>query len=312
MSCKTFVNTGVRDCQFALQTSKRFALVPLLDAANDAVTMATESAVTLSAMLALINADLMANRIFPLPPHDNVTDERGETEFIEFDSGAQEFGKDGTRTIEFFLPSKDGANPDLLGKLNQFTGQKFGLWIWDLDGNFSYIKGETGALVTPYEVDTFRARWVSKRYTDQASGIMVKLTLAEIVDDADIRVIVRKGHATLDFDGRDTRVIRGLRDVTITEVSNILTELVVTVIETAFPANPLTGYNAVTDWYLYNSTAGTLAEIVPSGVVETVGTPGEYTLTFSAVTEADTYTLNLVATEGFDPEDKLSGTLNAP
>ena len=251
----------------------------------------------------MTQADLVANRIFPLPLHDNVTDERGETEYIDFDSGAQEFNRDGIRSVEFFLPSKDGGNPDLLGKLNQFTGQSFGLWIWDRDGNFSYIKGETGALVTPYEVDTFRARWVSKG-NDSASGIMVKLTLAEVVDDANIRVILK---SNMDFDGRDEKVIRGLRDVTIEEASNSLTELVVTVKDTAYE-NALTGYAAVTDWYLYNTTGS--AEVVPSGVVETVGTPGEYTLTFSVQT-ADGYTLNLVASEGFDPEDKLTGTLSA-
>jgi len=305
MSCKTYANTGVKDCKFMLSTHKRIALVPIYDGSNDPVTLADEAAVTKAAIQALCQAALMADRIFPLPSHDNVTDERGDASFFEFDSGAQEFVMDGTRTMEFFIPAKDGGNPDLVGKINAFTGQDVGFFAWDLDGNFSYNKGEKGALITPFEIDTIRAAWVSRRYADQSAGVMVKLTLSPEMDDANIRVILK---SDLDFDGRNKKHVFALRDVTITEVSNTLTTLKVTAKDTAYES-PITGMDAAADWYLYNTTDSSV--ITPSSVVETSGTPGEYTLTFTAVTEADGYTLNLVASEGFDPEDTLTGTLTA-
>ena len=303
--CASYENTAGNKCGFLHAVNQRIILVPKYDATGTLNTLATIAGVTKTALQDKFKAALVANRYFPLGKMENVTFERGEADFQEFDSGNMEFVQDGKKSFVGFITMKNGAGPALLKRLNSFTDKEFGFFGIDTVGNFGYQLDSAGVIVKPVPIDgnSWRCRWIEPKYKE-AGGIEVKFSVLDDFDDGDFRYIAK---ADLDFDGRNNGDVFALWDITITEVSNTLTELVVTV--TTDYGVAVTGQTTVGFWYLYNTTDS--AEITPSGVVESTTTPGQYTLTFSAQTPSDAYSLNLVSTQRYDPEDTLTGTLTA-
>lgn len=286
------------------KVARRLIIVPLYDADGALNKLDNEAAVTKSALQAKLQAENIYDRWFITPQIVDPTDERAEDVMHEFETGQKEFIREGERSFSAKIPAEDmGIN--LLSNLKSFKDKEIGFYEIDTDGNFIYRRGSSGEVYPiPIRENSFTAHKVAPT-PSELSRIMINFQYDTEFDDGDTRYIVKED---LDFDGRKENDLFGLRDVEITEVSNTLTTLKVNVVYEK-SETPVTGYEAVTNWYLYNTTDS--EEITPTAVVETEDTPGEYTLTFAEQTTSDAYSVNMTATGGFDPDDTLTGTLTS-
>lgn len=300
--CKEFQNTGQNYCAYLAKVANRIILVPEFDGSGTKNELANEAGVTAAALQALFQNAAIKSRYYPVPVMEQVEEERAENELFEYESGNSVKIKDGAYQFKGLIPFGAG-NPKLLGRLKDWEGQDFGCYIIDIDGNFRYNVG-SGDEVQPFLIDgdTFSVRKIAGKYKEPWF-IEVMFNFRSDVNDADEWYIEK---ADLDFDGRNYNDVYALRDVAFVESSTSLTTLVVEI--TTDHLVPVTEL-AKEDMYLYNTTAVSQITIVTA--VQTTSTSGIYTLTFSAVTEADAYSFNLLATSKYDPGDVLTGTLNA-
>jgi hypothetical protein len=136
--------------------------------------------------------------------------------------------------------------------------------------------------------------------------IEISFNFADDMEDGNIRYIDYDGGSGLDFDGTDYDDVYGLWDVSLTEVSNTLTTIIVNIkVDYDVAATGL----ALADFYLYNTTDS--AEITITNLAESTTTPGQYTLTFASQDASDGYTLRVDKSK-YDYADTVSGTLTAP
>jgi len=299
-----FSNTGGnwQDVRYLLRRAQRIILVPKYGSDQEENTIATRAGVTKAALQALFDDHDLKDRYYPLPSFKNVTDERAESNFFEYDDGEKEFLREGVRHFEGHIKAADGG-AKLKKYLNDWRGAEFGIYIIDEDGNFAFMLDDDGTIVKPLPLagGSFDIR-VMPATADGVFMLNVSFDFHPDLDDGDIDYIPKKD---LDFNGLSDEDIYGLWDVTIEEVSNTLTTIVATV-KTDYDT-AVTGL-VLADFYLYNTTDS--AEVVPSGVVETAGTPGEYTFTFAEQTASDAYELR-VNKSRYDYNDTLTGTLTA-
>ena len=300
--CKSYANTGQNYCAYLGKVLKRIMLYPEFDGSGTKNEIATVGGVTAAALQALCEQADIKKRLFPLPLFENVEEERAENTNYEYEGGTTVKIKDGVYSFKGIIPFTDGG-PSLLGRLQDWHGQDFGIYGIDEDGNFRHEVDSTGILVQTFMVDggTWSVRMIYGKYSEPM-GIEVMFNFKPEVNDKNQTYIPK---ADLDFDGRTYSDLYALRDVTIAENSNSLTTLNVTI--TTDHGIPVTGL-AKTDMYLYNTTDS--AETTISTSTE-VGVTGVYALVFASETEADAYSLNLLATSKYDPADTLTGTWNA-
>jgi len=301
-NCQTFSNTAQNYCAYLAKTARRIILVPEFDGSYTKNEIASEAGVTAAELQALFQNAAVKSRYYPLPLMENVEEIRNENDFYDYESGNMTKVKDGTYHFSGFIPFDD-AGPALLGRLQDWYGQDFGCYIIDVDGNFRYNLGSSSE-VQPFLIDgkTWSVRMVYGKYKEPM-GIEVQFNFKYEINDKDQRYIKK---SDLDFDGRTYNDVYALRDVDIASTDDSLTTLVLTI--ATDHGVPVTGL-AKTDMYLYNSTDP--AEVTISTAVESTTTPGTYTLTFSAQTEADAWTFNLLAASKYDPADTATGTFTA-
>lgn len=299
-----YANTGGnwQDVHYLSRVARRLILVPKWGQDQTENTLANEAAVTKAALQALFDDHDVKDRYYPLPNLDNVTNERAESTFFEWNSGQKEFIKDGVKHFVGMITVDDGG-PALVAKLKEFRGAKFGCYIIDKDKNFNYYLDDAGTIVKPIPIDgkSWDVRWIEPTY--EAPGMIeISFDFADDMEDGSLRYIKK---ASLDFDGTDYDDVYALWDVTLAEVSNTLTTIVFTA-KTDYNI-PITGL-VLASFYLYNTTDS--AQITITGLAESTTTPGQYTATFAAQTEADGYTLR-VNKSRYDYNDTVSGSLTA-
>jgi len=196
--CKELANLGASPCAFPLKIARRLVFVPLYK--NNG----TKNGLTLDEVEVLQNwhdnfdSYVPLNKYYVLPVMENVTDERGDTEFFTWESGLKARIQQGVRTFTGLIPNEW---PSLLGKLQAWEGQKFGVYIVDKAGAivFNYgldTNGVPMAYPIPVDGNSFDAKLIKATYSDPGS-IMVQFDFDADVNDKDLYL---KGD--LDFDPR--------------------------------------------------------------------------------------------------------------
>jgi len=213
--CKSLVNLGASVCDNPISVASRLIFVPLVGASGQANGFDTDEAVTKAGVETMINAANRQDRIYPLPILEDVESKRGDAAFHEFKSGAKKFVKYGTKHLSAFIPMQ---HAQFLEKLKAWNGQKFGVFIVDLKGNFIYqTDAATREKVLPFPVDgnSFVADYVDPTYSEVN---MVKMDFDYKVSAKDEMMRFIPASA-LDFNALDEDEVYALWDVK-AEVSN--------------------------------------------------------------------------------------------
>ncbi len=219
--CKELSNLGASQCGFPMKVARRLIFVPLINELGDANMVPLQDVNKLATWEPAISGIEAGgglihklSRFYVLPNMENVEDTRADTEFYEWNSGQKVRIRPGVRTFTGAIPNE---TPSLLGKLQMWEGQAFGVYIIDTGGNliFNYLekKSETGVVskfAAPIAVDgnSFDAKYVKPTYSDPLH-IMVQFDFSADVNDKDLYMVPL---ASLDFDGR-TSQLYALTDV---------------------------------------------------------------------------------------------------
>lgn len=278
--CKELVNLGASVCDNPVSVASRLIFVPLTGSSGEANGFESDDLVNLAGIEAKLNAPNKMDRFYPLPVLENVESKRGDAAFHEFSSGAKKFVKYGTKHFTAYIPMQHGQ---FLEKLKAWNGQKFGVYIIDIKGNFIYQTDKaTRKKVMPFPVDgnSFVADFVDGTYSEVN---MVKIDFDYKVSASDemMRFIPA---SVLDFNGLDEDEVYAIWDVA-AEVSN---ESV-----SGFDLKLTTDYGVpVTVLELADITVKdeTDSPVTVSGV--SVGDDGTYTVTCDSLSGGETLTVS--------------------
>lgn len=288
-NCCTLQNSRQDACPSVMDIAKRLILVPEVDASGAVNKFATAGDVDKAALQAKFDDADKYNRFYPIDVLENVEDIRADAEFFEFNSGKKAKIKDGTRTFTGFIPFQAG---EYMGKLEDWSCNKFGVYIIDKAGNFVYGTDESTKLeVLPIMVDEASFSVELMKKTD-AEPVMIKITFdfRESEKDALLRLIKE---SDLDFDGLSEVDVYGLydakhvvSDISQTGFTSTISEAIYGfAIENLVPA----------DFSLYNVT--------DSAPVTIIGAPesseGVYDFTFASQDVSDVLRLSLTKS-GYD------------
>ena len=208
-TCKQLSNLGASQCGFPLKVARRLIFVPLYDKAGNKNGIPLTTVNQQATWDALIADDPSSatydalTMIYPLPNMENVEDVRADTEFFEWNSGQKARIRQGVRTFTGAIPNE---TPALLGELQSWEGVKFGVYIFDADGNVIGVHDKAGSpavdslLPIPVDGNSFDAKYVLATYTDPLQ-IMVQFDYAQDFNDKNIWMIPMGGTG-LEFDGR--------------------------------------------------------------------------------------------------------------
>lgn len=267
------VNLGASVCDNPVSVASRLILVPLAGSGGQANGFESDDQVNLLTLEARLNSPNKVDRFYPLPVLENVESKRGDAAFHEFSSGAKKFVKYGTKHFTAVIPMQHGQ---FLEKLKAWNGQKFGVFIIDIKGNFIYLTDKaTRKKVLPFPVDgnSFVADFVDGTYSEVN---MVKMDFDYKVSASDemMRFIPASG---LDFNGLDEDEVYAVWDV-LAEVSN----------------ESVAGFDLklTTDY----GVAVTVLEQSDITVTDDTGTP--VTVTGASVGEDGTYTITCDSLSG--------------
>lgn len=281
-------NSGTPTCQPIASVARKLIVVPYFNSAGavNSIDVATD-VLDDAFFTGKINAALAADRWFPLPLMKNVTDERAEASFEEFEDGAKLFIKDGVRTVTALLPNQ---SPELLSKISGYRCTEFGVFV--VDANNAIIGSETvsGKL---YPIKVENQTWAPTLVKTTDTGVQkIQLSFDFSVeeDDENLRMITPVTANML--------ALKGLLDGILT-VSAITT--------TSFTATINTCFGSLSDLIKVQGLVigdFALAEVTPtpgsitiSSVTET--SPGVYDFVFPTETTGDVLSLTATKT-GFD------------
>lgn len=288
-NCCTLQNSRQDACPSVMDIAKRLILVPEVNASGAVNKFATAGDVIKATLQGKFDAADKYDRFYPIDVLENVEDIRADAEFFEFNSGKKAKIKDGTRTFTGFIPFQAG---EYMGKLEDWSCNKFGVYIIDKAGNFVYATDESTKLeVLPIMVDEASFSVELMKKTD-AEPVMIKITFdfRESEKDALLRLIKE---SDLDFDGLSEVDVYGLYDAKHV-VSDISTTGFTSTISEAFYGFAIENL-VPADFSLYNET--TSAPVTITAAPET--SEGVYEFTFAAQTVADVLKLSL-SKSGYD------------
>jgi len=271
-------NTGRPGCVPLFSIVSSLILVPLT--ANDG----TRNGIDLNAALPtwddLVNESDASKRWFPLPPMENVTVPKADTQFEEAASGRMARLRQGKRSLEGQFWADD-STPTFLGKLEKSRCVEFGIFIVDINGNL--IGSEENGFLYPIPVDN--ESWDPKFMfaTDtEVQKIMLNFDWDRLFEESTMYQISSEEAGIL------FTTLKGLVDVNFTNVVGAATFDDVSFdakfeYGTALNKIVYTGATNPTDWTIFNET--TVAAVTVTGVTE--GPDGSYVLTFAAQSSAD-------------------------
>lgn len=276
--CKSLSDLGASQCGFPMKVGRRLILVPRFDNSGNVNKMTLADIKVLANWELKFDAEKSLDRFYPLPNMENVVDERGDTEFFEWDSGLKVRIRQGARTFTGSIPNE---SPALLGKLQDWEGQDFGVYIIDTDGNviFNYLSDSTGEYAVPIRVDgnSFDVKYVKSTYTDPLH-IMLQFDFATDVNDKDLYMIPMDD---ADFDPRTAQFYALWNVYAKAEAWTVGTSLVWTLtLDFGVPASGFATKAAAvpTDtWEIDPGGTGTFAAFTDGTVAETA--TGVYTFT---------------------------------
>lgn len=299
-SCNnTLSNTGTPSCQPLMGVAKRLILVPILDSSGARNSIDVTSLPSNSAIIASINATLAADRYFPLPELENVTDERGDSITEEANSGAAYKVRNAPRV---FTGQLFEQGTTYAGQIEGFGCSRVGVFVIDSDGNVIGEKGydSSGLPDKLYPLEIKRGTWDTRAVftTDTTvSKVQINFTFVDRIDDGDIGFIAASDFASdvdwltynglIDLDGRNGSAGAGAGTATITIVNKF----------GSFGNEDKVSGLVLADFALYNQTQA--SSVTLTGASESNGV---YTLSWTAgaaVVTSDVLEVRVTA-DGYD------------
>lgn len=270
-------NTGIPVADKPFGLTQGIYIVPLV--ANDGTRnkLVTTSATLGADFLAMVNNADPSKRAFPVLGLSNFTDTQADTTFETDDIGRRSKIRDGIRTVSC---EKRGVTEQFFGHVENLCVEA-GLYLVDECGN---LKGEldgTDFYPRPIHTDSYDANFMITM-ADSTSKVVFTMDWDFVSKDKNQYYIKEDA-----FTNANPLLLKGMIDVNLELSAPTTTTVVVKAYFDYGPANaliPFTGA-ALADFSLYNQTDD--AAVVPSGVVESVVTPGTYTITFPLQTVAD-------------------------
>jgi len=279
-------NTGLATCLPAFKKTTGLFLVPLF--ANDGTRNSIDMSTTIDLDAKLKHAD-KSKRFYPIQDLKDVELPVADTKFKTYKDGTKRKLADGVRSFKATMPE---ASSVLIGKLQGVSCEKFGVYLFDIDGQLRGLKD--GTLLYPVEIGGFDA--IFKDATDD------EVNEGMIQFDFDILLKVSKfwilSSTDLNVNPNETS---GLIDANLVEVSSGATSTVLNISSdfgSGLATNPAPIVGLVTaDFSAYNDTD---ASAVTVTVAESTTIDGQYTITYTSQTTADLVTFNVLPASGFE------------
>lgn len=281
-------NTGLATCLPAFKKTTGMFLVPLF--ANDGTRNSIDMSTTIDLTAKLQHAD-KSKRFYPIQDLKDVELPVADTRFKTYKDGTKRKLADGVRSFKATMPE---ASSVLIGKLQGVSCEKFGVYLFDIDGQLRGLKD--GTLLYPVEIGGFDA--IFKDATDD------EVNEGMIQFDFDILLKVSKfwilSTADLNVNPNETS---GLIDINFNGVSISTTSTVLDVYSdfgsgTANNSAPVVGIPS-SSFYAYNVTDNASVSLT---ITENYVIDGRYTLTYLAQTVGDIIQIQVVPASGFEGE----------
>lgn len=292
-SCNdAFANTGKPTCDAVAAVAKKYIAVALVadDGTDNYINVADgHPAINQAYFDALINHSDPSKRWYPTPELKNITSDKADSLFQEFDDGAKVFIQEGPRSFTGLIVKASGV---YLGKLKSLRCREFGLYEIDKNGNLIGSLDEAGKLY-PIRVDN--NSWDPKlvKATDKTlQNIMLGFNFHIDQADENLEMIL-----AADISPVNLLRLEGLIDLN-GEFADVTTTGFTVTIRTDFGSvvdkQLVTGLVAA-DMALYNDTDSASVTIV--SVTET--SDGVYDVTYAAQTAGDDLLLTITK-DGYD------------
>ncbi len=288
--CGTISNIGAPNCPALMDIVKNLIFTSAITEAGVDNKISTANAKVFTNVETLLNvATPRKGRWYPTPELENLTDLRDDSVYQEFTSGAKAFIREGFRNVYAFVPNGDAefyARMKDMGRCNN-------IGAYGMDQPSNLIGSKRTQTAVPftqlYPILIDRNSWnvqFLKATDSTVQGIAIMFQWKSSEKDEYLAMIP---NSTMDW---DREKLYGLFDVYATAGAVSQTDLVVTVyLQTASSqVEKITGLVAA-DFKIYNNT--TSAAVTVTGCTETVGNPGQYTLTFASQTVNDELTVSM-------------------
>lgn len=280
-------NTGLATCLPAFKKTTGLFLVPLF--ANDGTRNSIDMSTAIDLTAKLQHAD-KSKRFYPIQDLKDVELPVADTKFKTYKDGTKRKLADGVRSFKATMPE---ASSVLIGKLQGVSCEKFGVFLFDIDGQLRGLKD--GTLLYPVEIGGFNA--IFKDATDDEVNegmiefdfdILLKISKFWILSSTDLNV--------------NPNEVSGLVDANLT-VGAITSTGVSISVNSDFGSGVATTMTApivgllLADWSL--TRTDTNADVPLTSVTE--GADGVYALVYSAITGATVpLRARVKTTSGFD------------
>jgi hypothetical protein len=277
-------NTGLVTCIKGFKKTTGMLIVPILanDGTRNSIDLST--AIDMDAKVKHLDP---SKRFYPVNDLKDVELPTAESRFETAKDGSKFKLADG---IKSFKATIYEAGSMFASKLQGVSCEKYGVYLYDIDGNLRGIKD--GNLLYPVEIGGWDAIFMDST-DDNVSKIQVQF-------DFDILLKISRYWILSSTDlGVNPNTLLGLVDANLTEVSSGATSTVLTISSdygSGLTALPIVGL-VTADFSAYNDTD---ASAVTLTVAESTTVDGEYTLTYTSQTVADKVTIKVLPASGYE------------
>lgn len=277
-------NTGLVTCIKGFKKTTGMLIVPIL--ANDGTRNSIDLSTAIDMDAKVKNVD-PSKRFYPVNDLKDVELPTAESRFETAKDGSKFKLADG---IKSFKATIYEAGSMFASKLQGVSCEKYGVYLYDIDGNLRGIKD--GNLLYPVEIGGWDAIFMDST-DDNVSKIQVQF-------DFDILLKISRYWILSSTDlGVNPNTLLGLVDANLTEVSSGATSTVLTISSdygSGLTALPIVGLTTA-DFSAYNDTDTSSVSLT---VAESTTVDGEYTLTYTSQTTADLVTIKVLPASGYE------------
>lgn len=277
-------NTGLVNCIKGFKKTTGFLIVPIL--ANNGI----RNSINLSPGINLQNKVKHIDpsmRFYPVNDLKDVELPTAESRFETAKDGSKFKLADGIKSFKAVIYE---AGSMYASKLQGVSCDKYGVYLYDIDGNLRGIKEDDE--LYPYEIGGWDTIFMDAT-DDNVSKIQIQF-------DFDILLKISRYWILSSTDlGINPNTLLGLVDANLTEVSSGATSTVLTISSdygSGLTALPIVGLTTA-DFSAYNDTD---ASVVTLTVAESTTVDGEYTLTYTSQTVADLVTIKVLPASGYE------------
>ena len=301
----SIANLGLPGCAPIASALTKLIVVPLYSSTGVATSINPANVNNKAWITALVNNVDKSLRYQIMPSIKNITTDKSEATFEDFDDKSQSFVIEGVRTFKGILVNCPPKFKSKLESIRCQTGNA-GVYEVDLNGSAMGLNFGTDNLLYPKPIDTgsLYAMVVNGDYK-KAGQIMLSFNYPAFVNDASFAMI-----SANDFPDFSFNSLPGILDADIAAVGVPSTSVIVVDVLTVYGAldqkAPISGLLIanftdpvnVTTSHVYDATSAVSHAI--TSVTESATTPGRYTITLTvATTTLDNIQIGLSKT-GFD------------